>query len=210
MADEALDRVARWLIDQQATLDIAGQISATETATAEGDRTRVSIDHLLSCPLPGRLGWRVTTKKTYLPTPHFHSSAAHILKTADHGRGRTIYCMDRGFRDEVVAALSYHLDERPSWPLFVTAIGFRIDFPENLELRRRTLEAAFLLKQYAHAIARITGRGDDVHAEVPPHGETRYAVELGFRKARRLKGLRASGTHMRQPPLEGQSSSRGT
>ena len=130
--------------------------------------------------------------------------------TAEHGRGRTIYGMDHGLEDEVVAALSYHLDERRSWPLFITAIGFRIDFPENVVLRRRTIEAAFLLKQYAHAIAALTGRGSDVHVEVPPTAGTRYAEELGFVKAARLKGLRSSGTHMRQPALGDQSSASGT
>lgn len=208
--EESLDYLANWLILQRATIDIDGQIAITKRTTAEGERTIVAIDHLLSCPLPGRPGWRVTTKPTYLPTRHFHSTAAHTLKTsAEHGRGRTIYCMDHGLDDEVVAALSYHLDERRSWPLFITAIGFRVDFPENAVLRRRTVEAAFLLKQYAHAIAALTGRGDDVHAEVPPNAVVRYAQELGFVKAARLKGLRSSGTHMRQPPLADQSSAIG-
>lgn len=137
--DEPLDELARWLVDQRAEIDIEGHISLTKKDTAEGKRTVVAIDHLVSCPLPGRAGWRVRTKRTYLPPTHFHSSAAHPLKTADHNRGRTIYCMDRGLDGEVVAGLSYHLDERRSWPLFVTAIGFRIDFPDNAVLRRRTL-----------------------------------------------------------------------
>ena len=209
--DDPLAPLAHWLIDHRTAIDIEGKIAITKTARAEGERSIVAVDHLVSCQLPGRGGWRVTTKTTYLPRGHFHSSAAHTLKTtADHGRGRTIYCMDLGFDDEVVAALSYHIDKRRAWPIFITAIGFRIDFPENVVLRRRTLEAAFLLKQYAHAIAALTGRGGYVHAEVPPNSVTRYAEELGFQNASRPKGLRSSGTHMRQAPLGPQSSASGT
>lgn len=208
--DDSLAPLARWLIDHRMAIDIEGKIAITKRASTEGERTIVTIDHLVSCSLSGRGGWRVRTKRTYLPPGHFHSSAAHTLKSADHGRGRTIYCMDRGFDDEVVAALSYHLDKRRVWPLFITAIGFRIDFPNNAVLRWRTLEAAFLLKQYAHAIAALTGRGGDVHAEVPPNSVTRYAEELGFQNAARPKGLRSSGTHMRQAPLSDQSSASGT
>jgi hypothetical protein len=201
--DDVLAPLARWLIDRRSAIDIEGKIAITKKASPEGELTIIMIDHLVSCQLPGRDGWRVTTKRTYLPPRHFHSSAAHTLKSADHDRGRTIYCMDHGFNDEVVAALSYHLDKRGSWPLFITAIGFRIDFPDNAVLRQRTLEAAFLLKQYAHAIAALTERGGDVHAEVPPNSVTRYAEELGFRNAKRPKGLRSSGTHLRQAPLGG-------
>lgn len=210
--DEPLDELARWLIQQRGAIDIEGQVRVTKKDTAEGERTIVVIDHLVSCPLPGREGWRVTTKNTFVPKRHFHSTAAEKIKTAaGHGRGRAIYCMARGFRsDEVVAALSYHLDERAWCPLFITAIGFRVDFPSDPELRRRTLEAAFLLKQYAHAIAELTGRGPSVHAEVPPYAVTDYAEELGFQKAGRIKRLRISGTHMRQPPLGDQSSTSGT
>jgi len=200
--DDPLGEFRLWLLEHRAEIDLTNHIAITKRRSAEGERTSVGIDHLVSCPLQGREGWRITTKRTYLPPGHFHSSVAYTLKTAaDHGRGRTIYCMDRGFEDEVVAALSYHLDERHRWPPFVTAIGFRTDFPDNAMLRRRTLEAAFLLKQYVHAIAAVTGRDRDVYADVPPNSVTRYAEELGFQKAARLKGLRPSGTLMRQARL---------
>src|SRR5437763_16566453 len=99
--EEPLNDLARWLVRDRATIDIEGQITITKRASAEGERTIVAIDHLLSCPLPGRSGWRITTKKTYLPPRHFHSAAAHTLKTtAEHGRGRAIYGMDHGLEDE--------------------------------------------------------------------------------------------------------------
>lgn len=200
----------RWLIDQRKAIDIERKIAIAKGTRSAGELTIVTIDHRVSCSLPGRSGWHVITKRTFLPASHFHSAALQKLNTAaDHGRGRTIYCLDCGFDDEVVAALSYHIDDHRSWPLFITAIGFRIDFPANAVLRRRTLEAAFLLKQYVHAIAALTGRRQDVHADVPPNAVTRYAEELGFRKAPRLKRLRASSTLMRQQPLGDQSSASG-
>lgn len=150
----------------------------------------------------------MTTKRTFLPRAHFSSFAAHQLKTAAHERGRTIYCHDRSRDDEVVAGIRYHIDDRAKWPVFILAIAFRIDFKGDAELRRRTIAGGFLLKQYVHAISDAIGRGGYVHAEVPPGETLIYANELGFRKAPRIKGLRASGTHLRQPPL-GQDSGSG-
>lgn len=199
--DDPLDLLARWLTEERATIDIPGHVTVRETRGPHGARTTVTIDHLLSCPLKAHDGWRITTKRTFLPRAHFSSQAAHFLKTADQGRGRTIYCQDHLLDDEVVAGITYHIDERAKWPVFITTIAFRIDFAGNVELRRRTVAGAFLLKQYVHAISEAVGRGGYVHIEVPPHDSDLYARELGFRKAPRLKGLRSSGTHMRQPPL---------
>jgi len=205
--DDPLVSLARWLTDQRAVIDIAGHVTVRETTRALGDRTIVEIDHLLSCPLVGYEGWRIRTQRTFLPRGHFSSHAAHSLKTADHGRGRTIYCQDHVLDDEVVAGISYHVDERASWPVFITAIGFRVDFKGHVELRRRTVAGAFVLKQYVHAISDALGRGGYVDIEVPSNDEA-YARELGFRNAPKLKGLRTSGRHMRQPAL-GQDSGRG-
>jgi len=172
----------------------------------EGDRTKVAIDHLLSCPLSGYNGWRVTTKQTFLPLGQFSSHASFCLKTADHVRGRTIYCKDRALDDEVVAAMSYHIDERSSWPVFVMTIGFHRDGKRDAEMRKRTIVGAFVIKQYVHAISDLIGRGGLVHIDVPPDGEI-YARELGFRNAPRIKGLRVAGTHMQQPSLRQDSES---
>jgi hypothetical protein len=206
--DDDRTSLARWLSKQRTTIDIPGHVTVREAMRARGARTIVAIDHLLSCPLEGHEGWRITTKRTFLPRGHFSSYAAHSLKTADHGRGRTIYCQDHVVDDEVVAGISYHIDERSTWPVFVTAIGFRIDFKGDVELRRRTVAGAYLLKQYVHAISDAAGRGPYVHIEVPSNDSERHARELGFHKAHKLKGLRTSGTHMRQRAL-GQDSGSG-
>lgn len=76
--------------------------------------------------------------------------------------------------------------------MFITTIAFRVDFKGDVELRRRTVVGAFVLKQYVHAISEAIGRGEYVHIEVPPNDSVLYAQELGFRKAASLCPTRAS------------------
>jgi hypothetical protein len=204
--DDSLEVFGRWLRGQRSA--IARQVTVRKTGTAYGERTKVAIDHRLTCDLPGHGGWRVTTKRTFLPRSHFSSHAAYLLKTADHGRGRTIYCQDELLDYEVVCGIRYHIHDRADWPVFIIAIAFRTDFKGDVELRRRTVAGALLLKQYAHAISEAAGRGGYVDIEVPSHDAVQYARELGFRRAPKLTGLRPSGTHMRQAPL-GQASAGG-
>ena len=112
--------------------------------------------------------------------------------------------MDNLLDDEVVAGIRYHIDERPSWPVFAIGIAYRSDFHGDVELRQRTVAGAFVVKQYVHAIADALERGGFVDSDVPTANEE-DARELGFRKAPKLKGLRVAGTHMRQPPLRQES-----
>jgi hypothetical protein len=200
--NDSLEQLTRWLTENRQEINVAGQVTIRQSATAHGERTVVSIDHRLAGPSPRHPGWRISTKRTDLPGGHFSSLAMHYLKSADHQRGRTIYCHDNA-RGEVIAAMTYHIDERPTWPVFITMIGLRTDFKVDVDLRNRTLGAAYLLKQYVHAISGAIGRGGDVHIEIPGHDTDLYATELGFRRAAKIKGLRVSGTgtHMRQEPI---------
>jgi len=209
MDDEAaLDRLARWLIDQRATIDIPGHVTVRTAAGAYGMRTTVAIDHLLSCPLEAHDGWRISTKPTFLPREHFSSQARHFLKTAAPGRGRAIYCHDRSAL-EVVAGLRYHVDDNSGFPVLITAIAYRTDIASNAYLRQRTLGGAFILKQYVHAVSEKIGRGGHVDLDLPARNDEPYARELGFRKAPKVKGLRPGGLHLRQKPLAGQASGSG-
>lgn len=98
-----------------------------------------------------------------------------------------------------MAAISYHLDDRPSFPLLLTAIALRVD--EGDELHDQSRAAAQILKGYAHEIARQMGRGSHVDIDASPYAVPDLTV-LGFSKAPRVKSLRVSGTHLRQPAPE--------
>jgi len=122
----------------------------------------------------------------------------HRLKTAEgHGGGRAIYCHDLGI-GEVTAALAYHLDENRELPLLLLALAFRADAGSNRFLRSRTLAAALVLKQYAHAVAGKVGRGGYVDIDLGDPERLGVAHELGFRRAPRLKGFKPGGVHLRQ------------
>jgi hypothetical protein len=206
--EDSLELLARWLIDQRASIDISGHVTVRERLGAEGTRTVVAIDHLLSCPLGGYDGWRISTKPTFLPREHFSSQARHLLKTAEPGRGRAIYCHDRSAA-EVVAGLSYHIDDNRAFPVLITTLAFRTDVERNAYLRHRTLVGAFILKQYVHAVSARIGRGGHVDMDLAARNHEVYARELGFRNAPRVKGLRCGGLHLRQEALPNHASGSG-
>ena len=194
--DDPLDLLARWLTGQRAT--ISRQVTIRKSEGAYGPLTEVAIDHRLPCGLAGLGGWRISTKATFLFPQHFESPPRFYLKTADHGRGRAIYCHDLSAA-EVVAGMSYHVHEGARTPVFVTMIAFRTDIADSAFLRYRTLAAALVVKHYVHAIAEKIGRGGYVDLDLAERKHEPYACELGFRKAPKVKGLRPGGLHLRQP-----------
>ena len=209
MDDEAaLDRLARWLIDQRATIDIPGHVTVRTAAGAYRAQTTVAIDHLLSSPFAAHDGWRISTKPTFLPSEHFSSQARFRLKSAGTARGRAIYCHERTAL-EVVAGLSYHIDDNPGFPVLITMIAFRTDIASNAYLRHRTLVGTFILKQHIHAVSEKIGRGGHVDLDLAARNQEPYARELGFRNAPKVKGLRPGGLHLRQEASPAQDSGRG-
>jgi hypothetical protein len=173
-------------------------VTVRETTSAYGPRTVVEIDHLLACPLERHDLWRVSTKPTFLPDKHFSSQARHYLKTASQARGRTVYCHESRV-GEVVAALSYHLDDKPQIPVFVTTIGLRRDAAASAFLEYRTLAGALVLKHYVHAIAEKAGRGGHVDLDLANRDHEAHMRRLGFRLAPKVQGFRVAGLHLRQP-----------
>jgi hypothetical protein len=196
--EDPLDLLARWLAEGRETRDLARQVIVRETQSAYGTRTVVDIDHLLACPLERHEGWRVSTRPTFLPRLHFSSQATHYLKTAAVTRGRTLYCYEPP-AGGVVAALSYHLDERKHLPVLLTTIGLRIDYPTNPFLEYRTLAGALVLKHYVHTLATKVGRGGHVDLELADRKDEPLMRRLGFRPAPRLRGRGAGGSLLRQP-----------
>ena len=95
--------------------------------------------------------------------------------------------------------MSYHIDDNARIPVFLTMIAFRTDIAGDAFRRYRTLAGALVVKHYVHAIAKEAGRGGCVDLDLADRAHERYASELGFRKAPKVKGLRPGGVHLRQP-----------
>jgi hypothetical protein len=194
--ETSLSELAGWLSAAQDR--ISRQVNVRETRSASGTKTVVTIDHLLSCDLSAHAGWHIRTRATFIPSANFSSEVRTKIKTAERLRGRAIYCDDLLDR-ELVAAVSYHIDEDSRIPVFLTELGFRKDIVGNALLRFKTLSGALVLKHHLHAIAAKIGRGGYVDTDLAPGSEhLELARELGFRKAPRIRGLRIGGTHLRQ------------
>jgi hypothetical protein len=164
--------------------------------SAFGERSVVSVDHLIPANPALPEGVRITTQvdRIFLPSAHFHADVRKKLKEASRERGRALYCIDRAL-GEVVAAVSYHLDEDQTRPVLITSIGLRIDDP-RLSVISRAM--AWLLTQYVHEIARQCERGEYVHLDAPKSASEQELGGLEFRPAPRVKGFRVSGRLWRQ------------
>jgi hypothetical protein len=195
-----LETFKAWLAEIADT--IPAQVVVRESQQGTGRQTVVAIDHRITCRLNAHsAGFRVSTKPTFLPAAHFSSHARFLLRTASAERGRTLYCHDL-LSGEVVAALSYHIDDRPSLPVMVTAIGFRTDAGANAFLAYRTVAAALLLKQYVHALAAKIGRGRFVDLDLAEGPSPDLVRDLGLRVAPKIKGFRPGGKHLRQDAID--------
>jgi len=189
---DALAELGTWLARN------SDGIRAQVIVREDGGKTEVSIDHRLSCPIEHHTGWHVQTRPTLLPRSSFPSFATAKIKAASTDRGRALYCHDP-LSQEVTAALSYHLDERPGLPLLITAVAFRTDVAGSAFMRERTLCAALVLKHHLHALASIVGRDGHVDIDLNKReDQLEMAAELGFRPAPRVRGFRPSGVHLRQ------------
>lgn len=197
--DDPLDPLAGWLASQRGV--ISRQVTIRRGESAYGSRTEVAIDHRLLCDLAGHGGWRISTKPTFVSQHQFGSYARHYLKTANRGRGRAIYCHDLS-ASELVAGVTYHIDDDQRIPVLLTTIAFRSDVGDSATLRYRTLAGALVAKHYVHAVAEKIGRGGFVDLDLGDRTYEPLARAMGFRKAPKIRGLRTGGVHLRQaaPP----------
>lgn len=206
---DPLEELAGWLAEPAQVASIRSQVTLRGARSAFGPRTNVAIDHQLVCPIEPYGTWHVTTKPTLLPRAHFSSRATSLLPTREPRHGRTIYCHERS-RAEVVAALGYHIDARAHLPVLVTAIAFRQHIANDPQLPAVTLAGMLVLKQYAHAIAYLSGRGRHLDLDLADgEREEEAARRLGFRTAPRLRNFRPGGKHLRQPAPDRFSSGSG-
>jgi hypothetical protein len=164
------------------------------TVRSQSSLTHVAIDHLLSCPIEGHGGWRISNKAAYLPKPHFGSQARIRLNSAKDGR--TICAHDRSSA-EVVAALSYHIDARQRMPILITAIGMRTDAADSAWESYRTLAGVLVVKQHVHALSAKIGRGGYVDLDLGDPKLKALMQRIGFTPAPRIQGFKPAGIHMR-------------
>lgn len=182
---------------------LASQVTVASSRAAHGERTSVRIDHRLREPgsRGARVRWRITTRDQFLPRAHFARAAREKINAASLDRGRRIYCVDLESQ-QVMAALSYHLDDREHWPLLLTALALRIDEDATADLFEESRALGWLLKQYVHAIGEKVGRAGYVDMDAPDRRDVvDELMRLGFRNAPRVDGLNPSGRHLRQDAI---------
>lgn len=178
---------------------LSGQITVQVASGAHGERTKVSIDHRVPGDAEeGRPGLRVTTKDQKLFRTHFDREVREVAHTASHERGRRLFCVEMS-RQEVVAVITYHIDDRGHFPVLITSIGQRID--GDADLIRVSRAGAALLKQYVHNIAGQIGRGGCVDFDNGDPSAEAELKALGFRRSPKVDGRRPSGTMWRQDAL---------
>lgn len=196
---DPLMQLVRWLRPGGNGTGLSRQISVQLSSGAHGERTRVSIDHRIPGDADeGRPGLRITTKEQKLFRAHFDREVRDAANSASHERGRRMYCIDVS-RQEVIAVLTYHIDDRAQFPVLITTIGQRID--GDADMTRLSRAAAALLKQYVHQIAQKIGRGGFVDFDNGDAAAESELKTLGFRRGPKVDGRRPSGTMWRQDAL---------
>ena len=186
-----MSAVASWWSGEDARSLLAEQVRVKRVGSAFGERCIVSIDHRIPTNPGVPEGVRITTQvqRVFLPSSHFDADVRKKLKEASRERGRAVYCIDRAL-GEVVAAVSYHVDEDQARPILITAIGLRIDDPRLSGVSRAM---AWLLLQYICEVACQSGRGDFVDLDAPKSASEEELRGLGFRPAPRARGYRPAG-----------------
>jgi hypothetical protein len=178
--------------------DLARHIHVELLSASHGERTKVRIDHRIPADAEaGRPGLRVTTNSRTLFRAHFDSKVRKKMTARAHERGRRLYCEDLD-RAQVLAVLTYHIDERGDVPILITSIGQRADAVGNPQLTQSSRFCAALLKQYVHAISAKLGRGPYLDYDSGSREEEPELERLGFKPAPRVEGRRPGGKMWRQ------------
>jgi hypothetical protein len=192
--------IVEWLRSAAFRRQLRAQVHVHSVGQATGTRTQVRIDHRIpGGPDDAREGWRIFTgANVTLPGVDFPAKARSKISEASAERGRRIYVEDLE-SSEVAAAAAYHLDEDGKMPLLMTALALRGHTGTVRAARSRT--AAHILTEHLHEISRQTGGEGYVDADVGDKAMLQELTDLGFYRAKRVKGFRPSATHMRKDPL---------
>jgi hypothetical protein len=192
---EPLARLAGWLEAESPRM--VDQVHVSRTKRATGIETRVRIDHRLPSQIDQYDGWHIRTRRTFLPPSQFGSHARMCIKNANARRGRAIYCYEPT-SEEVVAAATYHIDQKGDFPVLLTTLAFRTDTDDTVGLLDRTLAGALVLKHHLHAVAEKIGRGGHIDIDLADPSQEPLLRQLGFRKAPQIPGFKPAKRHLRQ------------
>jgi hypothetical protein len=132
-------------------------------------------------------GWRITTSSHFLRRDQFPNGTARrgVAYNDQKSRGRTLYCVsatERGShaRGQVMAALSWHVDERAHAPILITNLVLRGD---SVDARSLSLAAAAWMLAYLLEVAARTGRPDEIGVEIDTQPNADDFRAIGFRAA---------------------------
>ena len=164
--------------------------------------TWVRVDH--SVPhlrLRGRPRYLFTTTQRFLDPTGFPDPTLrqNIAQDAQKPRRRALYCWDIR-RDLTLAALSFHVDKRPSIPLIVTDLAIRQD-----ESNSHSLFAAWMLLDVLQdvAVAAPNRADEEIGALAEDRTQTARLERLGLRPCRRPTHLSKPGIWYCYPRTRG-------
>jgi hypothetical protein len=195
-----IERAEDWIVHFLPGLGIEDQV--THEVVADGKNAMV-VDHLIpEGPRGDQVAFRVTTRHRELPSNHFPDR--HVrqeVSEASLERGRAIYCIRRDI-DEVVAAISYHLEDQG--PLSIRAMALRQD-ADRPDIWAESRWALVVCKAYLHVFAeKKMRRTADLLYDADTKAKIAEAQDfLGFRRAARQPGLRPSGRALLVQPKLG-------
>jgi len=180
-----------------------GLAAAVRVKTNGGTRITIE-DTIPRAPFRRRgRGWRITTSSHFLRRDHFPNETARrgVAYNDQKARGRTLYCVsaiERGShaRGQVVAALSWHVDERSAAPILITNLVIRGD---SADARSLSLAAAAWMLAYLLEVAARTGRSEEIGVEIDTQPNVDDFRAISFRPASTPAAYRAPYWAFRAP-----------
>jgi hypothetical protein len=155
-------------------------------------KTKVEANEWLPHLGRGSLRYRITTDQLPMDAQGFPDAALRqaIAHDAKKPLRRALYCWSRGDR-LTLAALSFHVDPKPSIPLVITNIAVRGD-----GLRALSMFATSMLLDVLQDIAvKAPNRADhEIGALVPSGARNALLTDLGLRPCPRPPALQRPGT----------------
>jgi len=166
---------------------------------ASGAWTEVTLREV-HVPYPGDDGaarFRLTTNLTArLSAVHFERDVAAKVNEASREKGRALYAVDLE-RNEVVAAIAYHIPAERASALLITALAPRVD--EAAAAGRLCIP---ILKACVHLISERLARAGPLALRTGGAGAEEATRLYGFRPGPREKGRRTSLLVQDAPELD--------